>query len=575
MNDPNCFSNFIENVLGMTGPRHRNALLQFISTFSQLLVTTEDEIDTFVTTTHGANSGRSTNQKILIPPNVVIGLKSILFELNDRAMCGALPTLATLNGITMDHVNSLRQARSEEKAQLKRSKDNALTDNMSIPKFKSDNYDEFMTAFSSLVARKYGANDIPLDYLLRENEAPANYNAAFANRNDKIKNCILLTGDRFRIDSETLYSLYVEHIGTTGHGSNTVNRFKQSRNGFLCHRAFLEHYANRAYLDNRATNANKAIANAVYHGPKRNFTIETYYFIMSAAFNDLDNAGVAHALNDEQKIMKFKTGLRDSNAIKFALQAKATYDGLPAAAKNFEAFYNEFSSLMTEFSTLTGQGKNANIRTASINASITNNNSRSGNRGRGGRGRGRNSRGRGRNSRGRGRGRGNNRYEPYSSAGSFVPNYGQFKPEARIYPQHEYNAMSYHQQQAIGQLKQSEGWIDQVTPPPGFTIDNNTGFAIPSGAIINAFRTASINQARTNRETTPPPSIINLPPPPNASNPPNQPNESDTLTAGSFFGRSGTRNNQQQPTSLAVSAVSINGQPYRGDVYDANGNRLA
>lgn len=490
MNDANCFSNFIENVLGMTVPRHRNALLQFISTFNQLLVTTKEELDTFVTTTHGANSGRANNQKILIPPNVVIGLKSILFELNDRAMCGALPNLATLNAITMDHINRLRQARSEAKAQIKRSKDNALTDTMTIPKFKSDNYGKFMTAFSSLVARKYGANDIPLDYLLRTNEAPANYNALFANRNDKIKQCILLTGDRFRIDSETLYSLYVEHIGTTGHGSNTVNRFKQTRNGFQCHRAFLEHYANRAYLDNRATNANKAIANAVYHGPKRNFTIETYYFIMSAAFNDLDNAGVAHALNDEQKIMKFKTGLRDSNAIKFALQAKATYNALPAASKNFEAYYNEFSSLMTEFSTLSGHGKTTGNRTASINASITNNyNRNNNNRGRGGRGRGRNSRGRGRNPRGRGWGRGacSQRYEPYSSTGSFVPSYGQFKPEARIYPQNEYNAMSYHQQQAIGQLKQSEGWIDQVTPPPGFTIDNNTGFAVPSGAIINAF----------------------------------------------------------------------------------------
>ena len=259
MDDQPCFENFLTTVLNITVPRNRNTLLQFVSTFNQLLSTTDEEIDTFVSTTHSANSGRANNAKILISPTVIIGLKSILFELKDRAMCRALPNIATLNAITIDQVNALRQDRAAAKEQIKRAKDNALTDSMKIPAFKTDNYDEFMTAFSSLVSRKYGANDIPLDYLLRENEAPGNYNNAYASRIDKLKECIILRGERFRTDSQALYSLYVEHIGTTGHGSNTVNRFKQSRNGFLCHRDFVQHYANRAYLDNRATNANKAI----------------------------------------------------------------------------------------------------------------------------------------------------------------------------------------------------------------------------------------------------------------------------------------------------------------------------
>ena len=179
MDDANCFRNFLTNVLQMTVPRHRNTLLQFVSTFNQLLATTDNEIDTFVSTTHSANSGRANNAKILIEPNVIIGLKSILFELKDRQMCRALSNLATLNAIDVNQINGLRQDRAQALEQIKRAKENALNDGMKVPTFKSENYDEFMTAFSNLVSRKYGANDILLDYLLRDNETPANYNNAY------------------------------------------------------------------------------------------------------------------------------------------------------------------------------------------------------------------------------------------------------------------------------------------------------------------------------------------------------------------------------------------------------------
>ena len=172
MNQATPFDNFLLNVLGFILPRNQVAIRSFMSNFEQLLATTEDELDSFVTNTHGSNTGRPAAQKITIPPNVLIGLKSILFELKDREIYGALPDLAVLNAIDHVQLMTLRQSRTRAKEHLKRAKDNALTDNMKIPKFKTENYDEFMTAFSALVSRIYGAFDIPLDYLLRENEAP-------------------------------------------------------------------------------------------------------------------------------------------------------------------------------------------------------------------------------------------------------------------------------------------------------------------------------------------------------------------------------------------------------------------
>ena len=41
---------------------------------------------------------------------------------------------------------------------------------MTIPKFASTNYNEFMTAFKTLASRQIGTNELPLDYLMRKYE---------------------------------------------------------------------------------------------------------------------------------------------------------------------------------------------------------------------------------------------------------------------------------------------------------------------------------------------------------------------------------------------------------------------
>ena len=43
---------------------------------------------------------------------------------------------------------------------------------------------------------------------------------------------------------------------------------------------------------------------------------------MSGTFNDLAQSGATHQLNEQQKITKFENGLKDSNAISWAITAK-------------------------------------------------------------------------------------------------------------------------------------------------------------------------------------------------------------------------------------------------------------
>ena len=84
------------------------------------------------------------------------------------------------------------------------------------------------------------------------------------------------------------------------------------------------------------------------------FTLETYNSIMSKTFNDLELVGAVHALSEQQKITKFKQGLKEQNAISWAITAKNAWNNSPAGNQTFDCYYNEFSQYMTKFKTLSG-----------------------------------------------------------------------------------------------------------------------------------------------------------------------------------------------------------------------------
>ena len=355
------FANFVQNVLGVPTPWAQNTIIAFVSTFTDLLSATDEEINSFVTTTHSSNSARAANAKILIPSNVAVLLQALLFELKDRDLCNALPDAAMLNAITPVQLGALRRSRANAIAHAK-NRNTSTAASMTVPAFKGSNYDEFIAAFKSLASRQIGINGLPLDYIMRDGP-PANYTGQFTSREEKLMKCIIFLGDNFKTDRELLYSLFVEHIGTNGVGSAFINKYESTRNGYAVYRDIKQHYANDTYLQNKATAANHAIQNAFYHGQRKNFNIETYCTIMINAFNDLNNAGQEYHLTEPQKIVKFKAGLQEDTAIRYAISAKTTFDSLPANEQTFDCYYNIFSSLLTKYTTLMTKGSsNTNSR---------------------------------------------------------------------------------------------------------------------------------------------------------------------------------------------------------------------
>ena len=350
MDNPALFSAFLINVAGLTAARPRNEFLQFADTFRALLGTSEKELDSFVKNTHSSNSARANNQKVLIPPGSVITLKAVLFELKDRELCDALPNAVMLNALDPAQVAILRTRRTQA-IQDQIEIDNTSLTAMEVPKLTTSNYETFIASFTALCARTKASNGTTLDYLMRTTNG--NYEApGWASRAARLKACVRLNGARFIRDREALYSLFIEHVGTEGIGSDIVNRFKTTKNGYSCYHAFNAHFRNASFLENKATSATTAMNNAVYKGDRQNFTLETYYSIMAKAFNDLEAAGPAHALSEQQKITKFEQGLKDPTAINWAITAKNQWNTFAVGNQTFDSYYNEFSQFMTKFKTL-------------------------------------------------------------------------------------------------------------------------------------------------------------------------------------------------------------------------------
>ena len=104
MNDPTVFANFLETVLQVRPTRVREEIVTFVeilkTSLAHLII-------------HDSNSARVSNAKLLISSNVILGLKSILFELKDRDVCGALPSAMVLNNLDTVQISFMRKLRNQ------------------------------------------------------------------------------------------------------------------------------------------------------------------------------------------------------------------------------------------------------------------------------------------------------------------------------------------------------------------------------------------------------------------------------------------------------------------------------
>lgn len=359
MDDPVIFATFVIGALGVNAQRAQQELVSYISTFRQLMEISEGEINEFIKQVHSGNSGRAAAQRIIYNPSIAANLKALSFTLKDRSRCNALYDANGLALIDQATLTLMKTYRSQAIQDLKNDESINLP-KITVPKFTTENYDDFMSKFLTVVSRTKGVHGVSIDYIIRD--ADGNFDDMHATRKLKLRACLSRTGPKFQEDSQTLFGLYLQYIGTTGHGANIVKRFQTRKQGYQLHLAFVQHFANTTYLENKATQAESDIQKLTYSGDKTRFKLEDYYNRMTACFDDLANGGTQYALNDHQKIAKFGHGLRYPQAIKYFVDAKTAWTASTDPNKNFDDFYNLFSSQLQQYCTLMGETPHSDTR---------------------------------------------------------------------------------------------------------------------------------------------------------------------------------------------------------------------
>ena len=171
-----------------------NEIIRFIETFDDLLYSSDNDIETFLKEVHSSNSARSANARILISSNIVMGLKSILFQFKDGQICDDLPDATIITAQYALQVNIMRRFRQYAMDDMDSKKNVKLSD-MKSPKSTNINFEDRNIALSSVIGRQYILANVTLEYLLRDKYV-GDYNLAWISRDEKIKNYISLNGTR-------------------------------------------------------------------------------------------------------------------------------------------------------------------------------------------------------------------------------------------------------------------------------------------------------------------------------------------------------------------------------------------
>ena len=375
---------------GFTQPRQRTAVTTFgFSTCRELSNQNDDDLKNLWSSIQTNNRNLAVNQIVNVSAVAKKRLSSLRKEMKMRRNCNAEYDVGDINALTTNDINLLVNKHNAWEETLKSISDQKLPE-INMPKLNRENWKEWKTSFFEQLYRTRGKNSIPLTYIIRD-DAVGDYNGVHSSTEEQLVKCISLTGPNAAGDKDTVYSLLHQHLRET-ESKATIEAYERSRDGRSAYIALKNELETGSYASNLRTEATAMMANAVYKGELKNFTMQTYHGMHVKAHNMLVDGEAP--MDEKMKITNFKNGITESVAIMYA---NFTSNRVAPTA-TFNTWYKEFSAMMQSHIASINKQKNSSSRNISqFDSSHENNSNR-------GRGRGRFSR----NYRGRGRGRGRN-----------------------------------------------------------------------------------------------------------------------------------------------------------------------
>ena len=145
---------------------------------------------------------------------------------------------------------------------------------MKVPTLTGTNFEEFNLDFTVTIRRQNALIGILLDYLPRI-YAVVNYNAAWNSHEESIIFCVCLQGKALNDDTETLYNILVQYVGTYGTGRSTLSGHTRLKNGCKYYFELKLHFKNESYNETKASESNDIIKSE-HHDGNRKVTLEHY-----------------------------------------------------------------------------------------------------------------------------------------------------------------------------------------------------------------------------------------------------------------------------------------------------------
>lgn len=446
MNDPATLESVLQNAIGLTLGRQRQAIIDLgFNTCNGLENASKDDLKTLFLTVERNNRDLNANQQVRFNITVKARINALREEFIMRKACNAEMTLADLLQLGTADVDSLLlKHRTWE--ETKNAASSLSLPDITVPKLTKLNWKEFHQAFKELLSRQRGVNSIPLTYVIREHDR-GNYSSDYESTEKQLINCIQLSGQNYNSDRETVFSLLLQYTRES-EAESIVDQFRRTRNGRSAYRGVMAHMESTSYMDNLKSAALTRIRVAHYDGEKKDFGIAKYFAIHSNAHNDLEVAG--EPMSNGMKITNFLSGIKDPTALNYAVTTKGEL-----GVQTFEQFYNSFSAKLSTHITLTSSANAGTNSSRQISAMFGNHNGNNRGSGRNGRGRGGRGRGRGRNGRGRGYRGGFRGGRGRNSAHQWVPEYKDYSIE-------EWQSLSNDQQQRVKDLRRAMRQFNQT-----------------------------------------------------------------------------------------------------------------
>jgi len=149
-----------------------------------------------------------------------------------------------------------------------------------------------------------GNHNIPLAYVIRENEVP-DPNAIYQSEHHRLISVAPLAGMEYGDDNGKVFDC-LKSWTLNGPAWTWMRAHNSTRNGRAGWLALVAHYEGDAQRDRVKDNAYAAIAAAKYHGERKKFSFETYVTIHQEAYADLIQYG--EVISEEKRVRDLLQG---------------------------------------------------------------------------------------------------------------------------------------------------------------------------------------------------------------------------------------------------------------------------